>query len=343
MRGEWERIVRGQAKRAGCRLVCTVCDVVPREVLAAFGIMALRFPVMGNAGGNAGSLDDRVENALMFCEKVIVPRGCFACRRVVERFPERVLSFAVPHGHGEDAAVALHESIGELLKSLGAEGIDRLDADRLAKAVAQYDSVRRLVRGVSSLRSSRRKWLLPSELMEIYEAASVLPPESVADQLTCLLEALNELPSVEMPPPSHTVLARGGFFEGTGALDEIETAGCVVAEDDSCGGRRQFDISYNPESRGLYYEMLDSLSYRPLCPSLRPANERFDLLYRDLKNYGIEMVIFLRDTMDRAMLEELETLRVRLMRAGIDPLVVRSDDAGNSVAEYLAAIGTPSR
>ena len=93
---------------------------------------------------------------------------------------------------------------------------------------------------------------------------------------------------------------------------EIERAGCVVAEDDICNGRRQFDISHNPESRGLYYEMLDALSYRPLCPSLRPVNERFDLLYRDLKNYGIEMVVFLRDTLDRAMAAELETLRVRL-------------------------------
>ncbi len=343
MLGEWEMISRGQAERTGSRLVCTVCDAVPQEVLAAFGITALRVPVFGKAGGGAGSLDDRIESALRFSENIIIPRGCSACGRVIERFPERVLSFAVPHGHGEDAAVALHESIDTLLKSLGMEGIDRLDADRLAHAAARYDSVRRLVRGISSLRASRRKWLSPDELMEIYEAASVLPPESVVDQLTCLLEALNGLPPTEMTPPSLTVLARGGMFENTGALDGIERAGCVVAEDDGCNGRRQFDISYNPESRGLYYEMLDSLSYRPLCPSLRPANERFDLLYRDLKNYGIEMVVFLRDTMDRAMVGELETLRVRLMRAGIDPLVVGSNDVCGSVAEYLAAIDIPSR
>jgi len=342
MLGEWEMIARGHAERTGSRLVCTMCDVVPQEVLASFGITAIRVPFAGYAGGTQHWLDGRIEDALRFCEKVIVPRGCPAGERVLERFPERVLSFSVPHGYGEDAAVALHESIDALLKSLGVQGIDGLDGKRLAGAAVRYDSVRRLVRGISSLRASRRKWLLPAELMEIYQAASVLPPESVVDQLTCMLEALNGLPPAEMPPPSHTVLVRGGFLDNACVLDEIERAGCVVAEDDICNGRRQFDISHNPESKGLYYEMLDALSYRPLCPSLRPVNERFDLLYRDLKNYGIEMVVFLRDTLDRAMAAELETLRVRLMRTGIDPIILEAGDAFHSVTEYLTAIGIPS-
>jgi len=53
------------------------------------------------------------------------------------------------------------------------------------------------------------------------------------------------------------------------------------------------------------------------------------------------MVVFLRDTLDRSMTVELDSLRVRLMRGGIDPFITESGAAFGEVAEYLAATGTP--
>lgn len=341
MLGDSDLIARGHAERTGNRLVCTVCDAVPQDILAAFGITVLRVKALGKTIGGPRALGEAIEEALEFCERVIVPTGCSACENVLERFEGRVLPFALPRGYGEDAAVELHGSLDALLHALGIEGIDRLCPDRLARSVELYDAVRRLARGISSLRQSRWKRLSQMELMDIFEAISALPPETVTDHLAGILEALNGLPSAETPPPTNTVLVRAGFIRSAGALDEMERAGCVVVEDDSCNGRRQFDISHNAGSRGLYYEMLDALSYRPLCPSLRPADERFNLLYRDLKNHGVGMVVFLRDTLDRSMTVELDSLRVRLMRSGIDPFITESGAAFGEVAEYLAATGTP--
>ncbi len=341
--GQWGTIVRGHAQRMKSVLVGSVCDAVPPEILAALGITAFRVPVLVREGAPAVTGGDPIADALGICDYVVVPEGCAAYGKYIVSDAGRVVQFALPHGYGEDAAIALHHSLDALLRRLGKDGIDRLDPGLLALAVSEYDTVRRLARGIASVRNSRQCTLSESDLMMIFEAAAALPPGSVVEPLAAILDALNALPSSDLAPPAWTVLVRGGLIRCADVLDDIERAGCTVVEDDCCNGRRQFDVSHNASSRNLYYEMLDALSYRPLCPSLRSHGERFDLFYRDLKNYGIGMVVFLRDTMDEAMLAELESLRIRLMRTGVDPVVVDSVAAGKTLSAYLAAIGTPLR
>lgn len=338
---QWGMIARGHAERAESGLVGVVCDATPREILAAVGIAALRVPVLDAAACSDVSPGNRIADALRICEYVIVPQGCAAYGKVSGSNSERIVPFVVPHGYGEDAAIELHHSLDSLIKRLGRGGIDRLDPGRLALAVSEYDTVRRLARGIVSVRHSRRNALSQSDLMLIFEAAAALPPDVIIESLAGILDALNSLPPDGLPP-GRNILVRGGHITRLEALDDMERAGCVISEDDSCNGRRQFDVSHNHTSPGLYYEMLNALSYRPLCPSLRPPRERFDLFYRDLKNYAIETVVFLRDTMDEVMIAELESLRVRLMRTGVDPVIVDSVKAGSDLSAYLAATGTLS-
>jgi hypothetical protein len=339
---QWGMIARGYAERAESRLVGAVCDATPREILAAVGIVALRVPILDVEACTGASHGNRIADALRICEHVIVPRGCAAYGKVSGSNSDRIVPFVVPHGYGEDAAIELHHSLDSLIKRLGRGGIDRLDPGRLALAVSEHDTVRRLTRGIASVRHSRRNALSQSDLMLIFEAAAALPPDVIIESLAGILDALNSLPPDGLVPPGRNILVRGGHITRLEALDDMERAGCVIGEDDSCNGRRQFDVSHNHTSPGLYYEMLNALSYRPLCPSLRPPRERFDLFYRDLKNYAIETVVFLRDTMDEVMIAELESLRIRLMRTGVDPVIVDSVKAGNALSAYLAATGTLS-
>jgi benzoyl-CoA reductase/2-hydroxyglutaryl-CoA dehydratase subunit BcrC/BadD/HgdB len=121
-------------------------------------------------------------------------------------------------------------------------------------------------------------------------------------------------------------------------LDEIEEAGCLIVEDDACGGRRQFDMSYNHESPDLLGEILDAFSYRPRCPSVRPVGERIELFYSMVKSHGIEMVIFIEDLCCPSRQRDIENLRIRLMRSGVDPMVVSSKDAVVKIRDYVSKI-----
>jgi len=104
--------------------------------------------------------------------------------------------------------------------------------------------------------------------------------------------------------------------------DYIEKNGILIIEDDTCTGRRPFDISLNPESEYIFYEILDACSYRPLTPCMRPVNERYELLYKLLKNYNIETVIFFKDGNCSKSMNDIDFLRIKMMRDGIDPLVI---------------------
>lgn len=94
-------------------------------------------------------------------------------------------------------------------------------------------------------------------------------------------------------------------------------------------------MSINAESDYLFYELLDAYSYRPLTPCLRKQEERYELLYKLLKNHGIETVLFYRGEDCGIYAEHIDFLRVRMMRDGVDPLEINSSDCGDKVKEYL--------
>ena len=98
-------------------------------------------------------------------------------------------------------------------------------------------------------------------------------------------------------------------------------------------------MSYNHEAPDLAGEILDAFSYRPRCPSCRPLGERVDLFYSQLKNHGIEAVIIVEDLCCAARKRDIDALRVRLMRSGVDPLVVTTSDAAKKVREYVKKCG----
>jgi len=172
----------------------------------------------------------------------------------------------------------------------------------------------------------------------VMEGALCLPPGAVVEHLALVLRHLNE----ERPEETARlprVMAVGDYFGDGTVLDRIEEGGFIVTEDDSCLGRRQFDMSYPADSAGLYEEIIFALRFRPLCPALRPAGERFDLLYRQLGNQGVDLVVFIEDTMGPRGREQMEYLRVRLMRAGIDPLVVDTGSAREKAERYRRETG----
>ena len=120
--------------------------------------------------------------------------------------------------------------------------------------------------------------------------------------------------------------------------DSIEESGILLIEDDSCSGRRLFDISLNAESEYIFYEILDAYSYRALTPCLRSVNERYELLYKLLRNYNISTVIFFRDKNCSESVKDIEYLRIKMMRDGIDPLVIDENNYREIVRDYVKRV-----
>jgi benzoyl-CoA reductase/2-hydroxyglutaryl-CoA dehydratase subunit BcrC/BadD/HgdB len=303
---------------------------IPPEINAAFGITTLKIPDFilnkTESADNLKSLYDAV---------VISDKTCF-CNRIIS--PDSSYIFKTPEGFGEDASVSLHNEIMLMLKELFNIDIKSISIETLQRETALYERLRRLIRNISALRTENRFLLDTSELSLIFETALILPPETAITYITPVLEEMQKINEKD-----ETFKIKGMLYGGrkipSDIADIIEENGILLIEDDSCTGRRLFDISLNAESDYIFYELLDAYSYRPLTPCLRPVNERYELLYKLLKNYNIETVIFYKDDNCGESGDAIEYLRIKMMRDGIDPIVIDKDNYKEIVAGYVSRIG----
>ncbi len=330
--GDYATVMNGYRERTGKKIAGFSCEILPFEIIHSFGIQPLTIPLAYSQKCCSGG----GEYADMF-DVLIYPRRC-SCLSGPDK--ETRNEKGVPlylydtfSGYGRDASIALHESTGKMLKSLFNFDIKDIDIKNLAGSVTIYNELKSLVRGILELRKKNPAAISNNDLYAVLDAAFSLPPEIVKEYL------LNIFKTLKASGESGTgfrvnVLVYSSRYGAGKLLDEIEDAGCHVYEDDLCGGRRRFDLSYNASSEYLYYEILDSFSYGPLCPSIRDVNERSELLYKMIKKHGIDAVIFIKDSCCPAREEQIEDLRIMLMRSCVDAVVVTAENCLDCVKDY---------
>ncbi len=336
----WEGIVRQESLSGDSKVICTPCDILSQEICAACGVLPIRIPshVFGKdcvESAFDASFPDIMNRGI--CDIMVIPDTGY-CRQCMSGDAGRdVYRLELPTGYGDESILKVHEAYAGFLLSISGCVLEELPDERLVFAAGVYGEVKRLVRGISSERALKPGCLSHVDMQVVFESAVCFPANLVLDHLRLILKQLNGI-HTEADLSLPKVLVAGGFLGDGSVMDLIEAAGCLVVEDDSCMGRRQFDVSVNSESPSLYMDLLGSLVFRPLCPALRPVEERFDLFYRQLRNYGIELVVFIEDSYCTRGVKDMEYLRKKLMRSGVDPLIVRSSNAQGKVKEYISSV-----
>lgn len=332
-----ETVLAELKKSTGKLIAGLVCDMLPVEVLASFDLIPVRLLPMGtNKLLNCSGIITDLELDIGLFDWIIIADRC--CKKInFKNGATNLLRFKNFSKYGEEASIELHGFLDKLLKDIGLPGVEHIDNGKLASAVQEYDTLRRLIRGICSVRLHKPDLLTNEDMFTILTAGQCLPPEVITRQCVSILDLLNRTETTY--DKTHiSSLVYGGMIERGIIFDKIEDAGLLVAEDDTCNGRRQFDISLNYESKYLYYEILDAFSYRPLCPSMRSVDERFELLYKLLKNYNIELVVFLSNNDCKARNEQVDRLKKKLMRLGIDSLVITEKNVSSVVKKYVSSV-----
>lgn len=336
MLSQYTFILEGYREANGVGIAGLVCETMPPEVCAALGLVPSRIPsfVRGYPCCRSCQGGDSVPAGPY--DVVLAPAGCNG-EATYDTAGPLVVPFPIPRGYGEEHAIALDGAIAAFCAS---QGIDRsrLTAEALHESTEEYNFLRRLVRGIGAVRRKNPELLSQADCMTILEAAAVFPPILVVEHLIHLQRLMQER-SGDGEHPGIPAFVYASFVDPATLLDAIEDLGFIIAEDDLCNGRRSFDMSINADSPALYAEILDAYSYRPLCACKRPAQERFDLLYAQLRQHDIETVIFIEDWCCPAKRRDIDFLRVRLMRSGIDPVVVTSGDALVKMGVYKEKAG----
>ncbi len=320
-----DMIIRGFSDRESLPTLGLTCDFLPVEILAAAGFLPLRIPAYQREGNCCCESVSAINGDTY--DFILAP-DCSSGGIPGEK--DNLIRYRVPAGYGEGHSREMNTILREIIDRAGGRSPGR---DRLRESAGKYNILRRLIRGITARRRHRPWEISNRDLFTLFEAAAALPVETVIEHLAAISGRFSDesCDACTMIP----ALVHAGSLGDASVLDEIEEAGCLVAEDDLCNGRRQFDMSFNVDSPDLYEEILDAGSYRPFCPGVRPPEERYELMYRMLKGENIETVIFLVDRNCRGRAGEIEYLRVRLMRDGIDPILPGSASAFDEARNYV--------
>jgi len=328
-------IIAAYREKTGNVIAGSLCETIPPEVALAAGMNVLSIPEKYQVE----LLDkepipvDTISWLMDSYDVVIIP-SCFEMlyQRLIDVGID-VYTFQVPSGWGEESSVALHNEIMRLFRETEITFNPLSETEKIQNACQQYDSLRKIIRGIAAGRVDNAGELSNRDLQVVFESAICLPIESVMMELSWLFGLMSSKNS-EIANVGNAMIF-GGKKLKKDLFDDIEFAGqLAVAEDDICTGRRKFDISLNSKSENIYYEFLDMYSYKAYCPVVRPVEERYELLYKLLKNYGIDLVVLIDDPICEERNIHSNFLYNRLRLDGIDAIQGDEEQIVNKIRDY---------
>ncbi|MCX8124634.1 MAG: 2-hydroxyacyl-CoA dehydratase family protein [Spirochaetes bacterium] len=319
-------------KNTGKKIIFTQCDSIPYEVFAAHGCVVSKLPrwVLNALCGHNSEMYTQAIEYLSLADMLIVPKEC-------NNIPQEVLHtlniITVSHyeGFAQDAVVNLHSILWSLLQSLGVTH-EYPDNEKLTQAVATYEEIRKIMRALTTMYNSA---FTQKELQLLCDAAFTLEPEQSIQLLQKLYHAI-ELYQCTGDESKIKMLIYNDYRDWE-ILDEIRHCGITIAEDDSCNGRRQFDISCHTSSQNMYYELLYAYSFKSWCPGLRNVSERIELIYKSLPNYDITLVALFQSHLTSRNVH-IQNIYEQCLLAGIDAVILNPDGAVSQLHEYMKAL-----
>ncbi len=321
-------------KHSGKKIIFTQCDSVLYEVCAAHGLVVSKLPrwVMTSLRTPDSLL---YANALEYCrlaDLLVVPQHCTIIPHdVLQQLPVHT----IPHyeGFAEDGVVSLHTIVYSLLQCTGVTQ-EYPDEEKLQQAVVVYEEIRKIMRSLTTMYAGA---FTQGQLQLLCDAAFTLLPQQSVELLQQLYHTV-ESTHCSVDEKVSKMLIYSDFSDWD-IYDNLQEYDAVIAQDDSCNGRRQFDISCHTSSQNMYYELLYAYSFKSWCPGMRKASERCELVYKALPNYDITRVVCIQSFL-QSRNDHLHAIYEQCVLQGTDAVIVHPESIIPQFKEYITALKT---
>ncbi|HNR36243.1 MAG TPA: 2-hydroxyacyl-CoA dehydratase family protein [Candidatus Hydrogenedentes bacterium] len=235
-----------------------MCTYVPEELLHAAGYLPVRVLGWSDGTQNAdsliqsyacslarGALEAGLSGTLDFLSLMIFPHTCDTIQNLTDIWKRNVSSMkhfalSVPVETGTDHAVTYFLNELRRLKAfLEAQGRPVTDG-AVRAAILLYDQHRKAMRALYAEHRKNPSAIGARGLAAVALSAFYVPRTQHLAWLTQLLAAVGHTAS--LPDAKPRVVVLGSVCQDIGYLDAIESAGCVVVDDDLCTGARPFAV-----------------------------------------------------------------------------------------------------
>ncbi len=300
-------------KAAGKPVIGFPCTFLPEEVIAAAGILPMRFRAVGISSLSIGDtyygpvvcsfpkciLQLAGQGVYNFLDGVIVTPGCDSMRRLDECWrkagediagitPRYFHYYGVPHKSTEYSLKWFVEELRILIESLEKQFGTAITADALRQTIREYNTSRRLLKRLDQARAAGTP-ISGEDALAIVLASSSMPRGEYNRLLEPLLDGLERRPSIQ--DGRKRLLLVGSLNDDLDFVRVIEECGAVVVGDTMCFGARSYHTLV-AEDGDPVEALAEHYLNQNLCPRMFGYyRNRLDFILKRVKDTRADGVI----------------------------------------------------
>ncbi|MBR5258873.1 MAG: 2-hydroxyacyl-CoA dehydratase [Eggerthellaceae bacterium] len=274
-------------KEEGGKIVGTLYNQVPEELLTAAGVLPVRLRAVGSTGAEAADArftqvncslvkhfyDSAAKGRFDFIDGLVSTNGCDHVRKLHENWvsvlkPAYAHMLCFPKRQGDDLQVTqLTKEIKKLKASLEEYfGVEITD-EALKNAIVLHNRTRELQCALYDLRKKENPPITGAQMLAVMMAGTCMPREAYNAQLEELVELCQDAEGIT--DYKARVVVYGGEIDSIDFFEAIESQGALIVADSLGGyGKRSADMQISLEG-DLYANIANAyLMERPAEPRL---------------------------------------------------------------------------
>jgi len=274
-------------KEAGGKIIGTLYNQVPEELIYAAGFLPVRLRAVGSTGMEAADArftqvncslikhfyDSAAKGRFDFIDGLVATNGCDHIRKLWENWtavlkPEFSHLICFPKRFGDDLQVTqLAKQIVEFKVTFEEHfGVEITD-EALKAAIELFNQTRTLQMRLYNLRKLPNPPVTGAQALAVNMAATCMPRVEYNEMLAELLEACGDVPGIT--DYKARVVVYGGEIDSIDFMEAIESQGALVVSDSLGGfGRRAADMQVETEGSLIFNLAKAYLQGRPTEPRL---------------------------------------------------------------------------
>lgn len=305
-------------KNAGKSVIGHYCTYIPEELLHAANLLPFRIRATGCEDTDLGdvymvrftcsfvrmTLNLALKGAYDFLDGLMMSNCCDHARRMYELFDLEVFSrkefkkkpprfyTSIPHVITEEGFAYYKKQVYELKSQLEDQfHLDRITDDDLINSIKIYNTNRKLMRDIYSLRKLQNPKITGTEALLISIANNSAPKEIANKELKRILTILKERKGIGTK--KKRIMLVGSVIDNSSFTQLIEEAGGEIIADLLCFGSRNIldDVEVNQDKSPLD-QIAARVYYRMSCPRMMDDHaRRFTFIKQEIKKANVQGLI----------------------------------------------------
>lgn len=346
-----------QEKKAGKKIVGTLCLFVPDEIIFAADAdrvilcggkndtvsIAEQYlprnicPLVKSSFGsivNDGCSGVRSCSHFSLVDMVVAENTCDSKKKMYELLGDYIPTYVLDLPQRPDSPEAIKYFLGELNRFKGVmEQLtgNKVTDEQLKKEIKSHNETRQLLHRLYDLRKADPPLISGLDILKVMQKQYFLSPEEFKKSLLTLIDEVEQV-KVDWPHKPRIMISGCPMAGGNTKVSEIiESRGGVIVVEESCTGTRSFwDLV--DENKDPMIALADRYIKIP-CSCMTPNDRRIENILKLANEFKVDGVVYYTLQFCHGYNIEKYKVQQALKKAGIPMLSIETDYSGSDIEQ----------